>query len=379
MLKLLQFTPPWKIRREFKRLWQQLIGVVQPIWEKRDLRLHDHWFDNQVNVHQGHQQKNSFIAILVLYQPGGVPKSIFNLCKHLSKRGYSVLVVSSCPIVDSDHEKLLKLVWKVFERPNFGYDFGSYRDGIKLLWRLDITPTRLVLINDSVFYPLMAGDQTLEALGELECDIGGIVMRMRGNRQFLEGYFYSISQRAFLSKEFTYFWKNYRVSSNKRTVIRLGERGFSKAMLAAGLTVRSLYQRASFVDKINSLSEDELAKVLKHHATVYSSLEEKRSWIIRSRMQKNWRNLVKGYIYEVLMRGEFYILFPLTAAELMGFPVLKKSVDPAYILSRKLLIAATKDGELDRLDTVVRSELFKLTCTDKIFSKSKSSGEITFQ
>ena len=60
MLKLLQFTPPWKIRREFKRLWQQLIGVVQPIWEKRDLRLHDHWFDNQVNVHQGHQQKNSF-------------------------------------------------------------------------------------------------------------------------------------------------------------------------------------------------------------------------------------------------------------------------------------------------------------------------------
>ena len=276
-------------------------------------------------------------------------------------------------------KKLLKLVWKVFERPNFGYDFGSYRDGIKLLWRLDITPTRLVLINDSVFYPLMAGDQTLEALGELECDIGGIVMRMRGNRQFLEGYFYSISQRAFLSKEFTYFWKNYRVSSNKRTVIRLGERGFSKAMLAAGLTVRSLYQRASFVDKINSLSEDELAKVLKHHATVYSSLEEKRSWIIRSRMQKNWRNLVKGYIYEVLMRGEFYILFPLTAAELMGFPVLKKSVDPAYILSRKLLIAATKDGELDRLDTVVRSELFKLTCTDKIFSKSKSSGEITFQ
>ena len=29
MLKLLQFTPPWKIRREFKRLWQQLFGVVQ--------------------------------------------------------------------------------------------------------------------------------------------------------------------------------------------------------------------------------------------------------------------------------------------------------------------------------------------------------------
>lgn len=353
-------TPAWKIRRELKRLQQQLASIPQWFWEPPALRRHDAWFDQDALIQNGQQPQQDRVAIVLLYQPNGLSQSTIDLFAHLTARGYAVLAVSNCPVPAQDWPLLRQSTWKALERPNYGHDFGGYRDGIKVLWRLDITPERLVIVNDSIFYPLSDSDQTLENLEALECDIGGIMMRMRDNFQFLESYFFSISKIAFSHQAFRSFWRDYSVTSNKYKVIRRGERGFSVAMLAAGLSVRSLYKRGKFAQCLNGLSDAEIIQFLSHRALIYPELDAKCDDILARTHQENWRTLVQNFIYEALLHGEFYSSFPVASAKFLGYPVVKKSRDPAADLWRKAYVSAVLNGVIDQPSTAAWSEIYNI-------------------
>ena len=64
----------------------------------------------------------------------------------------------------------------------------------------------------TVFYSLSDKDQTLENIETFDYDIAGIMMRMRGNFQFRESYFYSISKTAFFTRAFRSFWQDYKIT-----------------------------------------------------------------------------------------------------------------------------------------------------------------------
>ena len=73
------------------------------------------------------------------------------MLEQLRNAGISTLVVSNIPLRDPDRSQLVELTTVVIERPNVGYDFGGYRDGIfdftENLQNLD----RVCLLNDSVW------------------------------------------------------------------------------------------------------------------------------------------------------------------------------------------------------------------------------------
>lgn len=148
--------PPWKIRRELKRLADQgarlsasvIDGIRKPIYDATA-----HW---RQTITPGQHVLTDRVAVFVIFQPQGLAASIILTLRHLRQNGYSVLVVSNGPLQPEDHRILTVNSSVVMERPNAGYDFGGYRDGIRYLWKLMHDVSRLVLINDSTWFPLLS-------------------------------------------------------------------------------------------------------------------------------------------------------------------------------------------------------------------------------
>ena len=352
--------PKWKMRRELERLKQKMISIPKSLWEPITLKHHDLWFESYAQAKDGEQPLRSRVAIVLLYQPDYIRGSTIKLLSHLCDRGYSVLAVSNCPIAQEAWPIIVKLTWKVFERPNFGRCFGGYRDGVKLLFRLSISPERLVIMNDSIIYPLYEKDKTLETLENLECDISGIMMRKRGQTENLESYFLSISKNAFNHKGFKKFWDNYRPTSDKQKTIKRGERGFSIAMSQCGLIIKSLYKRETFETCLKQLTDAELFQTIKYQAVLYPNIARQGQHLLLSTISPKWRELSEKYIYRSLAKGEFYSTFPLAAFKFLNYPVLKNSMDPASELWRSVTVSAVCDGALEKPNAEAWSEIYNL-------------------
>jgi len=140
----------WKLRRELARLGQQLRAIPETLWKPAAQRKHDRAFDAGFPVHDGAQPLGKKIAILLIYQPHGIQESILEICTHLLAQGFIPFILTNTPLSPHDLERLIPRVWRIIERPNFGYDFGGYRDGIKALWQWKITPGSLLVLNDSI-------------------------------------------------------------------------------------------------------------------------------------------------------------------------------------------------------------------------------------
>lgn len=89
------------------------------------------------------------LAVFVVFRPKGVAASIYMTLEYLCKHGITVLITSNAALNHDDRQKFASLAWKVIERPNFGYDFGAYRDSILYLRDQGVEPDHLLLMNDS--------------------------------------------------------------------------------------------------------------------------------------------------------------------------------------------------------------------------------------
>ncbi len=145
--------PAWKVRRELGRLGQQLRAIPEAVWEPfAAARMTGRWragfrrWTAPGACAQG--------ALVLCWQPRGLAPSFLDMLDHLVTCGYAPFVVSNAPLSSADRQSLHPRIWRAVERPNFGYDFGGYRDGLFLLRRWGIRPDRLVILNDSIWFPL---------------------------------------------------------------------------------------------------------------------------------------------------------------------------------------------------------------------------------
>jgi hypothetical protein len=70
------------------------------------------------------------------------------------ENGFAPLVISNTPLSDMDRTTFQELSHMVVERPNFGYDFAGYRDGVWLVEKLGLRPLEVLFLNDSVWFPI---------------------------------------------------------------------------------------------------------------------------------------------------------------------------------------------------------------------------------
>jgi lipopolysaccharide biosynthesis protein len=117
-----------------------------------------------------------------------------------------------------------EMIW----RRSVGYDFGAYKDGIAALGDLS-TCDRLLLMNDSIYGPLMPLREVLNAANPAACDFWGITDSWE-RHYHVQTYFILFFKRALTSPVFQKFWRRMPYVNSKSWVIRHGEMKLSQRL-----------------------------------------------------------------------------------------------------------------------------------------------------
>jgi Rhamnan synthesis protein F len=356
--------PAWKIRRELETARQQLQAIPERLIGPARQRRLDGQFPNGFRVMNGAASLGPKVAIFLVYQPRGMSASVQSTCRHLSERGYSVVLVANSPVSQVDEESLGPWVWRFVERPNFGYDFGGYRDGIRLLWHWSVSPDSLIILNDSVWFPL---DQNETMLASMEASHAGFLGALRHvdlpetdteHAGIFLSYFYLIKRAVLTSEVFINYWNSYVSTSNKYLTVRRGERGFSRTLFAAGVPSEGLYSRDRFMTAVVQQPASFLRQTLVYGAYTDPDLERQRDALLQDdAASETWRTQSIDHIRAVVNKRNFHSSFCYASIRLLGIPLLKKNKGELQVRMRRQYLRAVKAGDLPAPETAVLAEI----------------------
>ena len=317
----------WKIRRELARFGQQLRGIGEKLTDPAKQRKLNRVVAAGLPQFDGALPLTTKVALFLVYQPKGISPSTLETCRTLSNAGYTPLIVSNCPLSANDQELLRPFIWRAVERPNFGYDFGGYRDGLICLKKWDVAPEELLILNDSIWFPVLPDADLWDRLAQETSDIAGTILRERGAERFLESYLFRIRRPALEHPAFAAYWADLQLTSNKYHVIRRGERGFSAAMRAGGIGVAGVYDDKALPERVAKQDDDFLRQTLRFAAYIDTGLAEQSAQLLADGGQ-DWRAAVLAHIHKVMEKRQGYSSFPYANMCLTGYPILKKSGEP---------------------------------------------------
>lgn len=343
----MKLPPMWKIKRELARVFRTIGAFPRfatsylfatPFYDLHQSKKSKTW--------SGKQTLSDRIVILVIYPSEGLLESHITTLNHIADSGYTALVISNQPLSDVDRKRVLDLSATYIERPNIGYDFGAYRDGILSVAHRFDQLDRLVLMNDSVWYPLPEQRNWLQEAEGMGLDLVGAVSNYGTPRVESEDYLslvwgyksthhnfhygsfaLSFGPNIFQNTGFYHFWKKMRIDNHKKHVVRRGEIGISQWVLSNGFTHGSIYNPSTLEVDLAALSDQRLAQV----AVNLIIPEKPRALALKHQILQlpqsdlSWRHEVTQFILTVTsLQGCGYVLPDLMIKE-HGYPFLKKS------------------------------------------------------
>lgn len=358
--------PFWKVRRELDRIATQTArSVGRYVHDPIRKPIYDWTARWRQQITRGSLPLTDRVAVFVVFQPKGLAASIHLTLQHLRQNGFSVLVVSNGPLRADDRATLAANAALVMERPNVGYDFGAYRDGIRHLWSLGHDLSRLVLMNDSTWFPLRRDDDSLARMEALGADLAGHIFKTeneekRGN-DHVESHLLMISREFLSSSSFRDFWADYRMSDRRKTTITIGEKGFTQLALRAGWRVETLMGRDWLVGVLRSLDDAKLGAVLDHTADGFTTCAKTAIDVRRAAARgEPWRDSYLDWVQETLSNTTSLVLsaaFIMPALVYGGMGFAKKARDIPFHLARRKLLDLEAEGLIPALDGAVRSEI----------------------
>jgi hypothetical protein len=356
-------VPIWKIKREVSKAIEHISSVPQLIYEPVIQKMYDKDFYKKLRTYQGSQAPSKKIAVFLIYQPDGLSESVFLSITHLSKSGFSPVIISNCALLSSDKERLCSSSFLVVERKNFGYDFGGYRDAVWLLRRLQVQCDEVLFLNDSVWFPIFDDSNILEEMAAENSDYIGT--QVFGDRSldgsfngFFGSYCFFIKKPLLDSHAFNSFWDKYQLSSVKEVVLRRGERAFSKAMLKASANPLSFYTNERFDQVINSLDFPDTLQALGDLIAMDPQVISKRLSLMNSKNNNDsWMADAKKLIIYQSKSKSFIGSSPVVSLNKLKFPMIKKNKEQLYMLAKQSIVRAIDEGRIQGLNKIVEIEL----------------------
>lgn len=346
----------WKLEREFNRIRQQLKGIPEFFTEPLQRRRHDAQRGTFLEAAHGQIAQGPKIALLLLYQPKGISDATLWTCQHLVAKGYAPLIISNAPLSKEDQIRLSTWSWRMAERPNFGYDFGGYRDGIWLLSQWKVDPEVLIILNDSIWFPLNSEETLIDRMEDSSAQFVGALqldpLRQTDNlptkkRPFFGSFFLMFKRGAWNHPAFRRFWAEYRITSNKYKTIRRGERGLSHALMDAGLTSEAIYTRTALDTHIRQLNTEGLRQLLGALVTIDERLETAlRQCRENCADTAAWRAQAIELAMQATEKQNVLATAPITSMTVFEVPYLKKSRDWNNVKALCLIRERISDGRL---------------------------------
>ena len=381
--------PLWKIKREAQRVKEVVSAWTANLYEPLLTKRHDRWRRNQSQPSNQGVSQTDKIAIFLIYQPHGVAASVLVTLRWLIAHGYAPLVVANTPLSAADQKRLAPVTWRIFQRPNFGYDFGGYRDGILLLDAWGIFPKRVLILNDSVWMPTDNNSTLIERLEANGADIVGGIQHSDSTRRsgavrrgHLESYLYLVNEAAWQTTAFRSFWQSYPASNKRLNAVYRGERRFTYVMQDANLAVGSLFTKQIFLDQLARQDDQFLRRTLKYASYVETELRGESLYLLaQDPASAGWRDMALDHIRRTCERRRFNACFVLPALNLLGMDFIKKSPGSTgdggaslHSRMRHQLLRAATAGDLPHLEPEMLQEITALEkCELKKFEGNKSA------
>lgn len=387
--------PLWKLKRELKRLHRNVAG-----WPADFLSYcfgpayYDFFLSRYTTGRTGLQPASSRCAIYLIFPKQGILPSHLRSLAYLADKGICTIVVSNFPLSDADRDKVLKLCHHCIERPNYGYDFGGYRDGV--LYSAKNLPdlTQMILINDSVWFPVVDGSDWLNEVDALDVDIAGAASHYAMPRVDPEhfddfefdystkrnsfhycSFAISFGKEAISHPQFLKFWTKFPLTNKKQRTVRRGEIGLTKWALKNGLSHAETSCINQLEQRLDGLDVARLKEVARSTIIMDDDALKKAKSSLISRLNDASRDEIKRFVLTVVARqGASYSLAFFNTLEL-GYPFLKKS--PVRLDQESAQITF---DILDRLNTPaareIRDEILQMPGAHQVASqpdKPKSS------
>jgi rhamnosyltransferase len=140
---------------------------------------------------------------------------------------------------------LAELVDDYLPRPNAGYDFGAWKDGLATLDRGGFD--EVVCVNDSVYGPLFDLAPAFDHPCTAVADLWGMVLseqptgRDRPRVPHVQSWFFAMRRPLLESAWFDTFWSAVEPAPTKREVVERFEIGLSRSAVEAGFRIAGLY------------------------------------------------------------------------------------------------------------------------------------------
>ncbi|WP_375570055.1 rhamnan synthesis F family protein [Seohaeicola saemankumensis] len=273
----------WKLKRELRRaLPKTLETLAEPFRYLTFVPLYDFRKSRLMRVTQGALPQGREIAVYLIFAPDGVQGSHLHMLSELARAGISPLVVSNLPLSDADRASLCACAWRVIERPNVGYDFGGYRDGILSIADLLPTLDRLWILNDSAWLV----DQTPSWFDEARAmgrDFAGSVSNYGIAKIDIQDHTEIVWQFNPAHRKFHYvsngwcigaailrdpaflrFWKRLQIRHSKQLTVRRGEIGFSQWVIRRGFSHGATLEIDRLDAELAALDPARLDEVARH-------------------------------------------------------------------------------------------------------------------
>ncbi|WP_431299627.1 rhamnan synthesis F family protein [Tabrizicola sp. BL-A-41-H6] len=311
-----------------------------------DTRLHDLQTRlGRLTQTPGHVGKGSRVAIYVMFPTRGFLESHAIALRNLAAKGYAPLVVTNAPLTAEAREIVLSLCWSLIERQNFGYDFGGYRAAILALGKTLSELDRLVLMNDSVWYPLPGGRDWLDDVDGMTVDFLGTVSnegvghveleefrQMTWHYDMRRTYFHYCSfglafgPAVLRDPNFVVFWRKFRLTNNKFRTIRRGEVGLSQFLMARGYSHCDIMGVAEFGREVAEMEESTLAdwieKLVIPEDDRLATLGHE---VMARRGSPEWETEARAFLMLAAARTGMAYALPAYALAVKGHVMLKKS------------------------------------------------------
>ena len=192
------------------------------------------------------------VAVFVHFDPAGdLQRYVVPYLQALHAQGIDIVfVTNSAKLTDKARAILKPLCAAILIRRNLGYDFGAMRDGLRHVNARPDTTDLLLVLNDSVYGPLVDIGPMLDRIDFTQADAWGATESYQ-NRYHLQSYFIALGPKAFTSKGWHSFWRSVRPVRNKHWVIVRYEVGMTRALLKSGMRCAALYPYKDLVLRID--------------------------------------------------------------------------------------------------------------------------------
>ena len=172
-------------------------------------------------------KKNKNLLIAHYHKSGEIRDDLVNFIKE-SKKSFNKIIFISTKLKRIEHKKIYKYA-KIISRPNYGYDFYSYKIGIKELFKnKKIKEKSIFFVASSIFF---INPKKLIRIFNTTKNIDKKIFGLTKSweiEEHLQTDIFSIPTSYFMNKKFYDWWKKIGKFKKRSTIIGKYELGFTK-------------------------------------------------------------------------------------------------------------------------------------------------------